>query len=233
MRIGIFADIHGNIYALERVYKSMVKDRLDFHIFCGDICGYYYYQNEVIELLKEIKNLVCVAGNHDESFLQLLQNEKSDSDYESDYGETNAFLANCIKAENLTFLKKLPKSHIMKDYELGIFHGSPWDYLNEYIYPTSPLDRFRNVPYRFVLLGHTHYPMDRKEGGVRVVNPGSCGQPRDFNQPSYATIDLESGKVEFKRVQYDINLMVKDVLRRKEKNPYLIEVLKRTKSIHA
>ena len=39
--------------------------------------------------------------------------------------------------------------------------------------------------------------------GVKVVNPGSVGQPRDGDpRASYAVI--ENGKVSFHRVEYDI-----------------------------
>lgn len=231
MKIGIFADIHGNIYAFKEIYKSLIKAKLDLNIFCGDICGYYYYQNEVIGILKEMKNLICIAGNHDEMFLRMLEEPAEEptleNEYESRYGKSNRILKETIKKDNLDFLRKLPEEYYLKNFKLAVFHGSPWNHLDEYIYPGDSLDRFNELPYRFIFLGHTHYPMDRTINHIRIINPGSSGQPRDNNQPSFAVFDLESGEIEFKHIQYDSDLIVRDIIRRREKNPYLIEVLKR------
>jgi len=68
MKIGIFADIHGNIYAFENVWKELKKETCDHYLFLGDICGYYYYQNEIIEIIRSMKNLISIIGNHDDIF---------------------------------------------------------------------------------------------------------------------------------------------------------------------
>lgn len=232
MKLGIFSDIHGNIYAFEKIWKRLKKESCDLYFFLGDICG-YYYQNEVIEILKDIKNLMSVMGNHDDMFLKAIEDDKIEKDYVKTYGKSCRILKKEIKSDNLKFLKNLPHKIIIDEYKMAIFHGSPWDYLDEYIYPTSSLERFYSLPYRFVLLGHTHYPMNIKARGVRIINPGSCGQPRDYNQPSYAMLELKSGVVEFKRVQYNTGLMIKDILKYKEKNFYLTEILKRTVGAYA
>ncbi len=231
MKVGILADIHGNIYAFEKVLKSLKKDRLDFYIFCGDICGYYYNQNEVIEILKEMKNLICIRGNHDEMFLKILENPVLERRYSQTYGKSYSILKKNISPENLTFLQNLPQKYIIGEYGIGIFHGSPWDYLNGYIYPTDSLERFGGLPFRIILLGHTHYPMDKKIGRLRVINPGSCGQPRDYNEPSYVIFDFDSEELIFKRVTYDIKLMIQDVKRQKEENSYLTEILQRRQAL--
>ncbi len=44
--------------------------------------------------------------------------------------------------------------------------------------------------YDIVLYGHTHISNILYEDGIYIVNPGSLGQPRDFNR-SYAVIDIE------------------------------------------
>ena len=41
-------------------------------------------------------------------------------------------------------------------------------------------------------MGHTHIPLIRRVGDILVLNPGSCGQPRDYNpMPSYAVVELQ------------------------------------------
>lgn len=226
MRIGVFADVHGNIYAFEKVLVSLKQESADLYVFCGDVCGYYYYQNEIIKIMMEMDNLVCVAGNHDNLFLRMLQDEVLENEYERQYGKSSRMLKNNISSESLEFIKAMPQQYIIQNHKIAVFHGSPWD-IDEYIYPSSSLDRFEELSYAYIFLGHTHYAMDRFAGGVRAVNPGSCGQPRDCGDPSYAVVDLEKKTVQIKRVQYDRTRMIKDVLKHKEKNAYLTTVLER------
>jgi putative phosphoesterase len=227
VRIGVFADAHGNIYAFEKVLASLKQEGADLYIFCGDICGYYYYQNEIVKILKAMDNLICVAGNHDRLFLRMLQDEVLENEYEMQYGKSSRLLKNNISRESLEFIKGMPEQYVLEDHKMAVFHGSPWDNMNEYVYPSSSLDRFEELSYAYVILGHTHYAMDKFAGNVRIVNPGSCGQPRDCGYPSYAIIDLEKNAVQIKRVQYDRTPMIKDVLKHKEKNAYLTTVLER------
>jgi putative phosphoesterase len=81
-------------------------------------------------------------------------------------------------------------------------HASPWEPFDEYIYAHSPqLARFAQLPYDFVIIGHTHVPMVHRADGVTVINPGSCSQPRDQDRRgSYAILDLERRVVELRRV---------------------------------
>jgi putative phosphoesterase len=227
VRIGVFADAHGNIYAFERVIASLKGERADLYIFCGDVCGYYYYQNEIIKIIKEMDNIVCVAGNHDRLFLDILQDRTLENEYESRYGKSSRLFKNNVSRESLDFIKGLPDQYVLEEHNVAVFHGSPWDNMNEYVYPSSCLDRFEELPYAYVILGHSHYAMDKFAGNVRIVNPGSCGQPRDCGDPSYAVVDLDKKTVQIKRVRYDRTLMIKDVLKHKEKNAYLTTVLER------
>lgn len=225
MKIGIFSDIHGNIYAFEKIFERLIEERLDKHIFCGDICGYYYSQNEVIKMLLSFKNLTCIAGNHDRIFLDCLQDSRLLKDYSAEYGGSLYNLIENISERSLRFLKDLPERYIDKRDKISVFHGSPWDHLNGYIYPTDSLEEFTDLPYRYIIMGHTHYPMVRRINNIWVINPGSCGQPRDCTRPSYAVLDLATGEVEIKRVSYDVKNLVNDIKRHGEKKRYLTDVL--------
>ncbi len=55
-----------------------------------------------------------------------------------------------------------------------------------------------------IILGHTHYPLVKKVGEKMVINPGSCGQPRDNNPLASAAIfNTKTRKVDIIRVAYD------------------------------
>lgn len=230
MKIAVISDIHGNVFALERVMKEIHQRAIDWCIFCGDLCGYYYLQNEAIDFIRNRKNTICVMGNHDKLFLDSLKDEKILDDYSARYGGSLRYLKGNISCANLEFLRGLPLSYEDKAWNLAVFHGSPWDRLNEYIYPTDPVDRFKDFGRRFVLLGHTHYPMHQRIGDVQIVNPGSVGQPRDDHDASYAIVDLARGSVEFRRVEYDVRALTDDLKRRKEDKEYLFNILYRKKN---
>ena len=227
MRIAVFSDIHGNIYAFNKLVKLLKKEKPDFFIFCGDICGYYYHQNEVIEILKNFQNIISVLGNHDKMFLKLLNNEHLEKQYAKKFGKSSSILKKTITPESLTFLRSLDGKSSMDKYKIAIFHGSPRNHLNGYVYPADSLSGFDRTAYRYILLGHTHYAMDRIAGKTHIINPGSCGQPRDGNEPSYALLDYHLDKVTFKRFDYDTKPLIKDTIKHSEKNPYLTKMLER------
>lgn len=232
MRLGIFADIHGNKYAFEKIFDSLRREKPDMYVFCGDICGYYYHQDEVIDALEAIDNLICVRGNHDDMFVHMLTDSVLEEKYMQRYGKACRLLKERISKPHLRFLEGLPEKADIPEYNIGIFHGSPWNYLDEYVYPWTPMKRFAKLSYDTVLLGHTHRPMDKKVGNLRIINPGACGQPRDQYQPSYALFDVKSGTCEIKRIEYNPGYLIADIKKHGEANAYLEEVLMRRETIH-
>ncbi|MCP5050246.1 MAG: metallophosphoesterase family protein [bacterium] len=227
MKIGIFSDIHGNIFSFEKIYKQLKKERCDMHLFLGDICGYYYYQNEVINILSDIPHLHSLAGNHDVLFLEALEDEAAMNKNIETYGRSFLHLKETILPGSLDYLRALSTCFHLRSGGIAAYHGSPWDPFYEYVYPASSMERFDKLPYKIVFLGHTHHVMDIRREGLRIVNPGSAGQPRDGGWPSYAVYDTETGDVNIKHVPYNVDAMIKDVKERDNGNPYLVEVLER------
>lgn len=63
----VMGDIHGELKALEAVFKLSSFDfGNDQLIQVGDICDRGKYSYEVVELLKNCKNLILIGGNHDQ-----------------------------------------------------------------------------------------------------------------------------------------------------------------------
>jgi len=230
MRIAVLADIHGNIYALEAILKSLKTQGIDRCLFCGDFCGYYYAQDEVIGMISQQKNWTSILGNHDKIFLEFYSGKGLPEDYSAKYGGALEYLKETIQAKNWEYLKNLPESFEDAQKGIAVFHGSPWDALNEYIYPTDDVDRFKDLPWKYVLLGHTHYAMHKKIKDVQIINPGSCGQPRDGKGASYAILDLEFDRVDLGSVSYNHDALKDDLIRHGEKNKYLFEILDRKRT---
>jgi diadenosine tetraphosphatase ApaH/serine/threonine PP2A family protein phosphatase len=107
----------------------------------------------------------------------------------------------------------------------ALFHGSPrgpvWSYV---LKPSEIADSFALSAEPLLLVGHTHVAMaaSLKSGrlllepagdgaivdltrGRWLLNPGSVGQPREGDpRAAYLLLDLDAGRAEFKRVDYDI-----------------------------
>lgn len=220
-KIAIISDIHGNYAAFEAVWKR-IKD-FPLILNAGDLTGYYPDINLVINQLKE-KKVKNILGNHDrylvEKHLPTDINPAITAPFEDNL--------NKITSENLAFLKKLPPNKTFKldGLKIGLYHGSPFD-PDEYIFPDEPLMRFKNLNFDLLILGHTHWPMIKKVGKMMVVNPGSVGQPRDYDpRASYAILDTKSKKIEIKRLKYN----TEETIRKIEKlgfDPELKDVLLR------
>jgi len=228
MRFAVFSDIHGNIFAFEKAYDAIKREKCDVHLCLGDLCGYYYFPEEVIALMRTLPNLTALQGNHDRMFLTALNDGLVLENYTRTYGRAFEFLKAEISTETVDYLRSLPHEYRLPEVGVAGFHGSPWNPISEYIYPDADLSRFDDLDYKVVFMGHTHYTMNARRGGLRIVNPGSVGQPRDGGLPSFAVYDSVTGVVEIKHVAYDVGLMIDEIRRREDENSYLIEVLERS-----
>jgi putative phosphoesterase len=198
MQVGVIADIHSNLPALEAVLADM--STVDMLVCAGDIVGYYLDCNEVCERIRSL-NVPVVRGNHDAYVLGALTPapERRDA-YRTDW--TRAALA----PDNLQWLASLPTERRLDvaGVTLILRHASPWDE-ETYLYPDSP-QLAQMSESEIMLVGHTHYPMVKRAGAGMIVNPGSVGQPRDWSPPAaYAVVSLPSRTVKFCRAAYNVD----------------------------
>lgn len=222
MVLAVFSDIHGNVYSLEKALKIMETIKPDKYLFLGDMAGYYYYQNESIELLNSLDNLITIKGNHDEYFIDALNDREKLKKLDEKYGKSYSMLSKNITEKSKLFFNNLIECEKNNYYEA--YHGSPNNYTHEYIYPDTKINFTTDVP--FVFLGHTHYPMNKKIKDTTIINPGSIGQPRDYNKGSFFIIDLKGKKIENIRYEYDKSKLEKQIISLNDKK-YLLDVLKR------
>jgi len=199
VRLGLIADIHGNKPALEAVLDS--APQVDCWVCMGDVLGYYPDVNEVCQILIGIDATV-VRGNHDAYVLgQLPVDAKKMELYRT------AWTREHLKREHYQWLSTLPVEMNLRfgRTQLKIRHASPWDE-ETYLYSDSPvLSHIQLERDTYFLCGHTHHPFVKAAGKGYIVNPGSVGQPRDYNpRASYAILSLEGGAVEHCRAAYDV-----------------------------
>ncbi|MDY6788477.1 MAG: metallophosphoesterase family protein [Candidatus Nanohaloarchaea archaeon] len=214
MNLAVISDIHSNIEALNEVLKDLEGRELEGYICAGDLVGYYFHPNEVVETIREL-DAVCVKGNHDNSAVQ----DVSPMRMNSMAGQAIRWNKNHLSDENQEFLEGLP---LRREERLGgkkvfLAHGSPVSPLKEYVKPRyvdeSFLDRcFHNDWPDILIMGHTHIPFEKKIGNTLVMNPGSVGQPRDGDpRASYAVLDTEEMSAEIMRRDYNLDKVAQEV----------------------
>ncbi len=205
MELAIISDVHSNLHALKAVMEKLKGYKV---LCCGDLVGYGAFPNEVVETIMR-EGIPSILGNHDYAAFT------GDTTWFNPIAaEAMVWTRDRLKEDNLAFLRELPREH---SNELALFHGSPIDLLNDYVYPDagdSYLEGFFDVVKKEILvLGHTHVPFVRELKGKLLFNPGSVGQPRDLDpRAAYAILDTEKRKVEIFRTEYDVKGAAKAIV---------------------
>lgn len=209
MKVAIISDLHGNAAAVKAVLQR-IKDSSVDQIYClGDLVGYYPDPEEVINLVRENK-MIAIVGNQDHALVNKIRTGSQIADSILDWTREN------VSQENLTFLTSLPKKLEANfgGFRVLLAHGSPWDYLNERIYPDSSLDRFLTLPHEIIVMGHTHIPFVKVIKNKYIINPGSVGQSRDGDpRASFAFLEIINNDVKVKivRVSYDSTKIIRKI----------------------
>ena len=141
-----------------------------------------------------------------------------DTSYLSSYAtEAMEWTRNAASRDSLNYIMWLKDTLTIdaKSEKIVLFHESPKNF-PEYIFPEDVTsDLLSNINGDILVLGHTHIPfvMDYGTRGL-VMNPGSVGQPRDGNpDASFAVLETVTREVKFKRIKYDIEKVIRDMLK--------------------
>jgi len=180
VRIGLVSDIHCNTEGLTAALEQLGE--LDLLLCAGDIVLQYRFSDDVIALLRA-REALAIQGNHDKIIV-------------SPHGE-NVRRAGQGAPEHWEWLVGLPHQRRLDldGWRLLLAHGAPWDDPRslhcEYVYPadTGRLSQMARCEAEIVVLGHTHFPMLRRQADTLVINPGSCGEARDQNRLTCGLID--------------------------------------------
>jgi predicted phosphodiesterase len=222
MKYLILSDIHSNQEALGAVLSFVRRKRWDKVVFLGDLVGYGANPNQTVDLLRSLKPLVGIRGNHDKVCSGIENGEM----FNRIAMEAAMWTRRKLTRSNLKWLKALPKGPVVVDEAFAISHGTPVDE-DAYIFgEIEALNVFRHTDFPLCFFGHSHFPVIfglsteaittiltigtsfrfKLKPGVRyLINPGSIGQPRDGNPlASFAIYDSRSRTVTIHRIAYRV-----------------------------
>jgi putative phosphoesterase len=203
MRVGVFADVHGNAVALDACLARLEHLDVDERVFLGDVVGYLPEEVECLRRLRA-EGFACQQGNHEAMLLA------GATDGHAAYGHAAA--ARRLGEDGVRTLAAWPVRRTA-DYEglrILFVHGAPDDPLDGYVYPDADLSAWDALRYDAVFMGHTHRPFARRLGPVLVANAGSVGLPRDAGGlASFAVFDTGTGDCEHVRVPFDVDEVVR------------------------
>ncbi|MBU0486132.1 MAG: metallophosphatase family protein [Proteobacteria bacterium] len=231
MKIGIVSDIHGNHYSLSAVLAEMRKLDVERLFVLGDLVGYYYQPQKVFDMLAGWSPEM-IQGNHEQMLLDSMGNPAMAADIKKRFGSGISVGLERLGAKEIGIIRTLPESREVEvdGLLIKLCHGAPWNQ-NQYIYPDSPEELFgRCLAYEadFIFLGHSHYPFVTCRDNVVIANPGSVGQSRDKGgRASWLVLDTVNRTLAFQHTSYDVEPLLKEVMRHDPGNTYLAEVLVR------
>ncbi len=204
MRILIVSDIHANAAAL-----AAIDEPHDVCLCLGDLVDYGPDPAECVRwAMAHVHH--GIRGNHDHGVAQGVPVE-GDLGYRYLTRASRPIQWEALGPDERRYLVQLPLTRriVLGDKRFLLVHGTPRDPLDEYLMndPDAWARRVSQCDADIVCVGHTHMQFNLRVGGTVVLNPGSVGQPRDGDpRAAYAVID--GGKIELKRVPYDIEAVV-------------------------
>lgn len=193
--IAIISDIHGNYPALKAVVEDIHRHGCNQIISLGDVAGYYCFINECIDLCKE-QGIVNILGNHDYYLTSGIGCPRSYS-----ANVCLEYQAKVITPENMKWLHN--SEPFIDIADISMRHGGWKDPLDEYIYEFS-FDMVMDRNERIFVSGHTHKQLLMRDKGKIYLNPGSVGQPRDYDPRAAYAIITDDYDVILQRVEYPI-----------------------------
>jgi predicted phosphodiesterase len=181
MRVGLIADIHGNLVALDTVLAALARDHIEQIVCLGDVAVLGPQPREVIVRLQDLA-CPCVLGNTD---AWLLPDPPLPAGGPSvgPMVDLTRWTAAQLSRSEMAFLSRLSPSidlALSPEITMHCHHASPRS-LDDVIAATTPATDLEamGISQQPALYagGHTHIQLLRRHGEAHILNPGSVGLP--------------------------------------------------------
>jgi putative phosphoesterase len=179
MRLGLLADIHGNLVALESVLQELAQESVDQIICLGDVSALGPQPHEVLDRLRQLQCSV-ILGNTDAWLLSPPGAKPPDAE---SLRTITAWCREQLTPEDRAYLQTfLPLLELPLDEGRTVlcYHGSPRSF-DEVIAATTADPAVKQMlaghAATVMVGGHTHVQMIRRYEDAYLVNVGSVGLP--------------------------------------------------------
>ena len=219
--VAVITDIHANLPALQASLRRIDELGIE-QIYCGgDLVGYGPHRNEVCALIQE-RAIPTIYGNYDHAIARDLHDCGCAyiTPHDREIGQESVeWTLEHTDQRSKDFMRDLPFDlrFTVGEASVHLVHGSPRK-VNEYLFEDKPASLYERLAAAeeadVLVFGHTHKPWDHEYGGVRFVNCGSVGKPKDGDpRGAFAILDASSGSLEvtIERVAYDAETVADEV----------------------
>lgn len=225
MRIGVLANILGNLHALEAVIKDCKEEKIEKFIILGNSIGYGPHDNKVLKLIHNLDVLYRLKGNQEMS----LFSEESLNKLNVHLAQTIIIAREKLDPEELTIIEHCLENclYLKKFYflpEVPIFPGrilSQSDSLRIILhkYPSyCTISSFNHQSFIANLNSKGELDISFKtpytilQESPVFFSIGSVGYPGGGSATAkYAVLDTGEGKIAFKESTYDYTMTQRDM----------------------
>ena len=223
-RIAVFSDVHGNLSALQAMYKDSLKQNVDQYWFIGDLLMPGPSVTRVWKLFEKMNPAVVVRGNWDDLVVRgargLLDLDKPAHVY---FARLAQYVARHASTQLIDSIANWPM-HVTKQVgplNFGISHNLPDLNMGQALFPTQSTSNFDKLfqvdtdqPVDVAIYAHVHHELLRYSNDERIIlNPGAVGEPFNHWQPlqkdlraHYLVLEVDDqgmAETSFRHVAYD------------------------------
>lgn len=206
MKVAIVSDVHGNLVALEAVLDDLDRSQPDLVVHGGDLALHGSRPAECIDAIRE-RRWPGVLGNTDQ---MLWLGPPGELPVPVD---SIAWTVSALGEERLDWLRGQPLEWRLGDL-LALVHAAPGDLWKGGRSDASDAELdalYSPLSAAVAVYCHIHRPFVRELNGFMVANSGSVSISMDGDvRASYLLV--EGGKPHVRRVEYDLERAVADVL---------------------
>lgn len=205
----VFCDVHANLPAMEAVIDDARP--FDACIFLGDVVGGGPEPGACVQLLRDLNPAVLIMGNHDHEALSSVAADTVEPDHIDNWKDWETWTGMQLSEASRKYLRcaAASRSITLNGRRIHLTHHP--EAVRQGIGPSTSIGLLRRavagVTEDECWFGHSHMVMDRQVSGVRLLNPGSVGQPRD-GAPVARYALWDEGRVSFHGVMYDVERTV-------------------------
>ncbi len=181
--IGVLADIHGDIFALDAALPRLRAMGCDVILCTGDLLDVEPFSEEVCQRLKAEEGLICILGNHERWALDRRHRQKDMRSFFEPCHISEYFGGGAeLSRDSLAWLATLPThwEAELAGIRLAMWHARPGSDMEgltkEITGPELRRHLLEQAHAQILIVGHSHVEFELvvDDPPGKILNPGAC-----------------------------------------------------------